>query len=378
MKINNIIFAALGGGQEVGASCYYLQIGKRHFMFDCGKGFIDKVVHGPNITTLFENPYLTSPEQIEAMFISHAHFDHIGYLPEFAEQYKIPLYATPTTKALGKYLMWDSIGKYFTNYKKLAWRHSSKRILNAIHTIGFNKPTDLLGYKVIFFEAGHIPGAAMILLEVEGKKILYSGDFCLQNTALTKGCTLPANIKPDLLILCGLHAKRPQYKKANNLEYILANLKYDLQRKKTIYIKVPQLTKGLELTKLLYTAMQSGEISQKKFFLDSFIWKLATRLEKSNIPSLNPYCYPTTTYKEAGIYIATTVNRNWPSDYIEVDFTLHSDFEELKTLIRQIQPKKTLIVHTAPESSSRQKYALNKELPEFSYLYPENNRLYAL
>ena len=47
MAINNkIIFMPLGGAQEVGASCYYLKLGKYNFLLDCGAGQVALLIHG--------------------------------------------------------------------------------------------------------------------------------------------------------------------------------------------------------------------------------------------------------------------------------------------------------------------------------------------
>jgi len=44
--------------------------------------------------------------------------------------------------------------------------------------------------RVTFFDAGHIPGSALILLEAQNKRILYTGDFNLSDTRLIKGADL--------------------------------------------------------------------------------------------------------------------------------------------------------------------------------------------
>jgi Cft2 family RNA processing exonuclease len=54
--------------------------------------------------------------------------------------------------------------------------------------------------KVTFHDAGHILGSVSILIEHEGKKILYTGDINLTNQTLLSGCSLPKT-KVDTLIL---------------------------------------------------------------------------------------------------------------------------------------------------------------------------------
>ena len=53
----------------------------------------------------------------------------------------------------------------------------------------------------------------MFLIENNSKKILYTGDYSLEETVLTSSCVIPENLKVDILIMCGLHAKHSDYVK---------------------------------------------------------------------------------------------------------------------------------------------------------------------
>jgi Cft2 family RNA processing exonuclease len=89
----------------------------------------------------------------EACCISHAHTDHIRTHRR--------VFATPPTIAF------------------------MKRRLRNVHAtaIRFNEPFDFDGYRIIFLPAGHILGSAQILVEREGQRLLYSGDFKLGESA---------------------------------------------------------------------------------------------------------------------------------------------------------------------------------------------------
>ena len=39
MAGEEIMFVPLGGGDNIGASCYYLKLGRSNILLDCGKGF---------------------------------------------------------------------------------------------------------------------------------------------------------------------------------------------------------------------------------------------------------------------------------------------------------------------------------------------------
>ena len=110
------------------------------------------------------------------------------------------------------------------------------------------KTMDFGSYKVTFYPAGHIPGAMMMLFQIGRRKILYTGDYSLNDTALTQGCTIPEeNI--DTVILCGLHAKHPDYRKNpeaafKQTDYILRAVKKD---GRSVLCQIPQLSKGVDI-----------------------------------------------------------------------------------------------------------------------------------
>src|SRR5204863_8040050 len=64
---------------------------------DCGMMFPDAATLGvdvivPDMTYIFENA-----ARLKAVFLTHAHEDHIGALPFLVEQVKVPVYAMPLT-----------------------------------------------------------------------------------------------------------------------------------------------------------------------------------------------------------------------------------------------------------------------------------------
>lgn len=77
---NEIIFIPLGGGQRVGASCYYLRIGDANVILDAGTGIENGIEFTPDFHFLISSPFMQSMGQINQIFISHAHMDHVGYL----------------------------------------------------------------------------------------------------------------------------------------------------------------------------------------------------------------------------------------------------------------------------------------------------------
>ena len=139
--------------------------------------------------------------------------------------------------------------------------------------------------------------------------------------------------------MCGLHAMNPEHLYNYGINNIVNRLKTCLSQNNSIVLRIHQLTKGLELTKILGDAMENGVVSKQKIFVDDDIWQLAERLEAMNVFSLNRYCrrFPEMGF-ENGIYITESNILNGYFNTIDVDFSLHATYPELKELIKSEEP----------------------------------------
>ena len=146
---SEIIFSVLGGGQEVGASCYLLKIDNKKILLDCGKGIKDGIIYGPDFSSMLNNKINFS--DIDAVFISHAHFDHIGYLAELEDLCKnVPVYASTLTAELAKVLLWDNIDKSKLKMQCMDYNSFMAKMeccIQRITRVSYNTPIDFGSFK---------------------------------------------------------------------------------------------------------------------------------------------------------------------------------------------------------------------------------------
>ncbi len=168
---------ALGGGRQVGRSCFLMQTPISKVLIDCG---VDVSSQGKD-----KYPYLEAPEldisTLDAVILSHAHLDHSGLIPYLYKMgYKGPVYMTAPTRDISALMALDFIG---VAYKQAAAPlFKSTDIRNMVKhsiTLNYQEVTDITpDIRITMYNAGHTLGSAMIHFNIGNglHNYLYSGD----------------------------------------------------------------------------------------------------------------------------------------------------------------------------------------------------------
>ena len=72
--------------------------------------------------------------------------------------------------------------------------------LNKIELIDYHQTVEMNGIKFTAFQAGHVLGAAMFLIDIDGIKILYTGDYSREEERHLKPAVFPDD-EVDVLIV---------------------------------------------------------------------------------------------------------------------------------------------------------------------------------
>ncbi len=380
----DIIFIPLGGGQRVGASCYYLRIGESNIILDAGTGIESGMEFEPDFYCLITSPFVQSMNQINQIFISHAHIDHIGYLLKLMSQTKhASVYMTEITKVLSTYQLYDRafIGSGACDEDS---RLAARRLLENIASVSYIQTLDFGKYKVTFYPAGHIPGAMMTLFEIGRRRVLYTGDYSLNSTMLTQGCLLPEGLNIDTVIMCGLHAKHPWYTKRSDAMYkqVRDVLRCVETEGQSIMCHISQLSKGIEFLKVL----NEWNTSRVPVYLDSSVMNIIEKMEKLSVPILKPGNRTMGRHipREPHVYITGDMRNGNFGVYhnVRVDFSLHEDFLEMKEFIKKINPRQAVVVHCGREKSVldntiEQEMMLDSEC-RTQFIFAEEKEIYKL
>lgn len=165
----------LGGAREVGRSCLLVETLNSKILIDAG------IISG----SLNGFPILNIPEfnlnEIDAIVASHAHLDHVGFIPTLYEMgYDGPLYLTTPTLDLSVLLWLDFIEvSQRGGVKPLFTIKGVREALKRSITLDYEEVTDITSdVKLTFYNSGHILGGSIVHLHVgEGlHNIIYALD----------------------------------------------------------------------------------------------------------------------------------------------------------------------------------------------------------
>lgn len=177
----------LGGAGTVTGSKHLLEQGSRRILVDCG------LFQGPReLRELNWHPLDVDASSIEAVILTHAHLDHSGYLPRLVRAgFTGRVYATAATLDVARLILLDSAylqekDAEFANrhgYSRhrpalpLYTRADAEQALAQFQPISFHRSFDLgSGAKLLFRRAGHILGAAIAEVTIDGRALVFSGD----------------------------------------------------------------------------------------------------------------------------------------------------------------------------------------------------------
>ena len=174
MSSERLIYLPLGGAGEIGMNAYVYGYGRpgkeRLIVVDMGVAFPD-MDGSPGVDLILPDiAWLTERrEQIEAVFITHAHEDHVGAVAHTYKHLRAPIYARAFTANIARRKMEENGYSEDTVTTVSPWPE--------IVTAG--------PFKVGFLPMSHsIPESSALVIDSAEGRVIHSGDFKLDKTPL--------------------------------------------------------------------------------------------------------------------------------------------------------------------------------------------------
>jgi Cft2 family RNA processing exonuclease len=205
-----ISLTPLGGGTEIGGSCMLVEVGDVRILVDVGTRPrpANNEAGPPDIA-------LATAGHLDAIVLTHAHNDHSGYVPVLTARYPdLPVYCTTDTGALLP-TMWADAVKVFerTQAERAAYGdpaaqppYTQTEALAAryrIRELAFGRVVEVAdGVTIELFPAGHILGAAGVVVTAGSSRVVVTGDVSDLAQASVPGMVVPESARhADLLVI---------------------------------------------------------------------------------------------------------------------------------------------------------------------------------
>jgi metallo-beta-lactamase family protein len=181
----------LGAAGTVTGSRYLLSSARGRVMVDCGmyQGY-------KKWRELNWQPFPVAAASIDALVLTHAHLDHSGYIPALVAQgFSGPIYSSQATFELAEILLLDAAHLQeeeaaYRNRKGYT-RHSpalplftvaqARKALKLFKPLALETEHDIEVASISLYPNGHILGSCSVDVEVEGRRITFTGDLGRSN-----------------------------------------------------------------------------------------------------------------------------------------------------------------------------------------------------
>ena len=323
----------IGAARTVTGSLHLFEYKNQKFLLECGlyQGHREEA---ERINSTF--PF--KPKDIKAVILSHAHIDHSGNLPNLVKRgFSGPIYCTSATKDIASLLLLDSAKIQESDFEYLNKKRKEKglppkeslytiqdaeKTLQYFHPVEYKKSFEPVnGVKITLYDAGHILGSSIILIETDSKRVLFSGDLGRKDMPIIKDPTVIYDI--DCLILESTYGGRAHKSFKGMTDEFREIISEGKNKESKIIIPAFAVERTQVLVSMLKNLYDEGDLKDVPVYVDS---PLAT--DVTEVFRKHPECFDGETFK--------IFTEGDPFNFPGLNYV--SDTDESKTLNAQKGP----------------------------------------
>ncbi|MDQ8200758.1 MBL fold metallo-hydrolase [Pelagicoccus enzymogenes] len=293
----------LGAAGTVTGSRHLLETREKRILVDCG------LFQGPKQNRLKNwDPFPVDPRSIDCVLLTHAHVDHIGYLPRLVKDgYRGPIYATHPTVELARILLADTAHLQeeeakFANKKgyskhnpalPLFNQRDAERASDLLYGVSFGDEfSPIEGIAGKYRDVGHILGSGFLSLKAKDredgtKKLLFSGDIGRPADTILRPPSQPYNV--DYLVMESTYGNRLHSHQDIKSELAEA-LEKAFSRNAPVMIPSFAVGRSQSLLFLIRELESEGAIPSVPIYLDSPMALKALETHQNHLRDLNLSC----------------------------------------------------------------------------------------
>lgn len=275
-----------GGAGGVTGSKHLLEVEGRRILLDCGTWQGSARIRKKNRSFSFQ------PETIDQVVLSHAHIDHCGMLPLLVKRgFKGSIFATEATEDVA-YLMLKDMAKIERQDARYRQRHQVGSLDEREPLFG-EKDVDQVvrrfkivpyvrhsgewhevmeGVRLKLYDAGHILGSAVCVLEFETEgqhsKVAFSGDLGPPGIPLLFDPQVPEE-DIETLLLESTYGSRVHEPQAGAEDRLVENIRAVVGRGGKMIVPAFSLGRTQGIVYLLHKLTDQGRLPRFPIYVDS-------------------------------------------------------------------------------------------------------------
>ncbi len=278
-----ISITPFGAAGEVTGSSYLVETPSGNILVDFGMFQGDKDDDARNVI-----PGRIHRTILDAVLLTHAHFDHSGRLPLLG--YRNPVYATAATREMAEVILSDSAHIQTSDFERRQRRYKKmgRKVSRAdqplydaddvvdtmklFTDVKYSTEIDIIpGVKAIFHEAGHMLGSTSISLivthEAQTKTVLFSGDLGPQDLPFMKDPQPPSTA--DVVIMESTYGDRNHQSIQDTLLQFAGIIQKAVQNNGKIFIPSFAIGRSQQIIYHLAQLIRNGLVPALPIYLDS-------------------------------------------------------------------------------------------------------------
>jgi metallo-beta-lactamase family protein len=333
-------FEFVGAARTVTGSMHLVRTKGATILLDCG------LYQGKRRESYERNRNLPlDPRKIDAVVLSHAHIDHSGALPLLVKNgYDGPIYGTPATRDLCTVMLRDAANIQESDARFLNKQNEKEgleeEIYDALYSdedviktlerfiaVPYHQRVPIAdGVRLTFFDAGHVLGSAVVVLDVEEdgktKRVVFTGDLGRYDRPILNDPEVPEGA--DVLISESTYGDRLHDGVDKMDDDLAAIVRRTYERGGKVLIPSFALERAQEVVFALKKLKRAGKIPHMPVYVDSPL-----TVQITDVFKLHPECYDAETR-------ALMKGRDSPFDFSDLVYV--EDKESSKAVTGRPEP----------------------------------------
>lgn len=256
-----------GGTETVTGANFLIEADGKKILIDCGLTQGTKMAEDVNW-----EPFTYNPAEIDLLFVTHGHVDHIGRVPKLIyDGFKGDIYSTPPTKDIAELMMMDTaniLGRSKeNNLSEIYTSDIVKKAMQNWKVLEYHQEFKVGELTFRYRDAGHILGSGMVEISYNGKKVMFTGDLGNSPSPLLHDTEIVTDV--DYLIMESVYGDRNHEHRDERRQHLEEVIEDNYKNGGVLIIPTFSLERSQELLFEINSLVEHKRVPLMPIFFDS-------------------------------------------------------------------------------------------------------------